>query len=48
MNGFDVEVPFIIVSMTVPLIRNCISLSTIGFTISMRWRLFIVSKAADI
>ena len=37
--------------MTVPLRGNCISLcsslSTIDFTISRRWRLFIVSKAAD-
>ena len=52
VNGFDVDVPFILVSMTVPLRRNCISLcsssSTIDFTISRRWRLFIVSKAADI
>ena len=54
VNGFDVEVPFILVSMTVPLRRNCISLcsssSTIHFTrsISRRWRLFIVSKATDI
>ena len=52
VNGFDVEVPFILVSMTVPLIRNYISLSssrsTIDFTLSRRWRLFIVSKAADI
>ena len=52
VNGFDVEVPFILVSITVPLRRNCISLcsssSTIDFTISSIWRLFIVSKAADI
>ena len=37
VNGFDVEVPFILVSMTGPLRRNCISLcsslSTIGFTL---------------
>ena len=54
VNGFDndIQVPFILVPMTVPLRRNCISLcsfsSTIDFTISRRWRLFIVSKAADI
>ena len=42
-DGFDVEVPFILVSMTVPLRGNCISLCssslTIDFTISRRWRL---------
>ena len=52
VNGFDEEIPFILVSITVPLRRNCISLcsssSTIHFTISRRWRLFIVSKATDI
>ena len=52
VSGFDVEVPYSLVSMTVPLRRNCISLcsssSTIDFTISRRWRLFIVSKAADL
>ena len=52
VNGFDVEVPYILVSMTLPLRRNSISLcstpSTIDFTILRRWRLFIVSKAADI
>ena len=36
VNGFDGEVPFILESMT------------IDFTISRRWRLLIVSKAADI
>ena len=53
VNCFDVEVPlFILVSMTVTLRRHCINLcsssSTIDFTLSMRWRLFIVSKAAGI
>ena len=52
VNGFDVEVSSILVSMAVPLRRNCISLfsssSTVDFTISRRWRLFIVSKAADL
>ena len=52
VNGFDVKVPFILVSMSVPLRRNCISLrsssSTNDFTIPRRWRLFIVSKAVDI
>ena len=52
VNGFDVEVPLILVSMNVPLRRNCISLrsslSTVNFTLLRRWRLFIVSKAADI
>ena len=40
VNGFNVEVPFILVSMIVPLRRNCISLcsspSTIDFTMSKR------------
>ena len=52
VNSFDVEVPFILVSMAVPLRRNCISLcsspATIDLTISRKWRLFIVSKAAGI
>ena len=56
VDGFDVEVLFIRVSMTVPLRRSCITInlcsssSTIDFTISRRWRLFIVSvsKATDI
>ena len=52
VDGTDGEVPIILVSMTVPLRRNCISLclssSAIDFTITRRWRLFIMSKAADI
>ena len=52
VNGFDAEVPFILVSMTVPLRRNCFSpcssSSTIDFTIPRRWRLFTVSNAARI
>ena len=40
VNGFDVAVSFILVSMTVPHRRKCISLcsssSTISFTISRR------------
>ena len=51
VNGFDVQVPFIQVSMTVPLRRNCSSLcsssSTTDFTMSRGWSLFIVSEAAD-
>ena len=52
VNGLDVEVPFILVSMTVPLRGNCFSLcsssSKIFFTLSRRCRLLIVSKAANI
>ena len=48
VNGFDIKVPCVLVSMTVPLRRNCISLcsssSTIDFTISRRW----CQKVADI
>ena len=47
----DVEVLFILVSTTVTLRGHCSSLlssSTLDFTISSRWGLFIVSKAADL
>ena len=52
LNGFDLEVPFILVSMTVPLKENYTNLSssssTIDYTRSRRWRLSMVSKTTDI
>ena len=52
VNGFNVEVPFILVPKAVPFRRNCISLCSFSsifiFTTWKRWRLLIVSKAADI
>ena len=54
VNGFGVEVSFILVTITLPLRRNYISLCSSSSTIVFfyyipgRWRLSIVSEAADI